>query len=78
MSHTDETAEFDPIAEAIGQLHRGGWSIGDTTFTTEADGVKWVVSGTNGENQIRAEGSTRSEAWTRAVEQVRELGMLGR
>lgn len=77
MSRLDQTEDFDPIDEAIDQLHRAGWSIGDTAFTTDAEGVKWVVSGSNGENLIRAEGSTRSEAWVRAAEQARSLGMLG-
>jgi hypothetical protein len=74
MGKSDEP---DPIDEAIRQLHRAGWSIGDTAFTTEARVVAWVVSGTNGENLIRAEGSTRAEAWIRAVDQARSLGMLG-
>jgi hypothetical protein len=74
MSKSDDS---DPIDEAIHQLHRAGWSIGDTAFTTAAGVVAWVVSGTNGENLIRAEGSTRDEAWIRAVEQARSLGMLG-
>jgi hypothetical protein len=74
MSQSDEP---DPIDEAIRQLHRAGWSIGDTAFTTAAGVVAWVVSGTNGQAVIRAEGSTRSEAWIRAVDQARSLGMLG-
>ena len=32
-------------------LHRTGWSIGDTAFTT-ATGTTWLVSGSNGENLI--------------------------
>jgi hypothetical protein len=40
-------------------------------------GVVWVVSGHNGENAIRAEGSTESAAWRAALDQARTLGMLG-
>ena len=35
----------------------------------------WVVTGRNGENLLRTEGATQAEAWHRAVEQARELGM---
>jgi hypothetical protein len=41
-------------------------------------GPLWRVSGANGENVIDAIGLTRAEAWYRAVEQARALGMLGR
>jgi hypothetical protein len=75
MSQADDS---DPIDEAIRQLHRAGLSIGDTAFTTDAGVVAWVVSGTNGQAVIRAEGSTRAEAWIRAVEQARSPGMIGR
>jgi hypothetical protein len=76
MTRLDQGDESDQIDEAIHQLHRAGWSIGDTAFTTDAGVVAWVVSGTNGQAVIRAEGSTRGEAWGRAVEQARSLGML--
>jgi hypothetical protein len=35
-----------------------------------------VVSGGNGENLVFAEGKTQGEAWQRAVEQARSVGML--
>jgi hypothetical protein len=63
--------------EALARLHRAGWSIGDAAVAVEGGGLVWVVSGHNGENLIRAEGPTRDEAWVRAVEQARGLGMLG-
>jgi hypothetical protein len=45
----------DDIADALDQLHAGGWSVGDTAFhDVENGGPVWVVTGTNGENQIRA------------------------
>ncbi len=64
--------------EALARIHRAGWSIGDAAFVVEGGGLAWVVSGHDGENLIRAEGPTRDEAWGRAVEQARGLGMLGR
>jgi hypothetical protein len=70
--------DADPIDEALDRLHRAGWSIGDVAFRDGAGGLLWIVSGSNGENLIRAEGATRSEAWIRAVEQARSLGMIGR
>jgi hypothetical protein len=77
MTRLDPTEDYDPIADAIRQLHRAGWSIGDVAAHDGAGGMLWIVSGSNGENLIRAEGSTRAEAWVRAVEQARTLGMLG-
>ena len=63
--------------EDLDRLHRAGWSIGDAAFRDGAGGLSWLVWGSNGENLIRAVGTTRDEAWGRAVEQARALGMLG-
>jgi hypothetical protein len=63
--------------EALAHLHRAGWSIGDVAFRDGAGGLTWLVSGSNGENLIRAEGPTRDEAWGRAIEQARGLRLLG-
>jgi hypothetical protein len=65
------------IAAALDRLHAGGWSIGDTAFHDIEHGrVVWVISGTNGENQIRAEGATRPKAWRRALDQAAAVSML--
>jgi hypothetical protein len=64
--------------ESLSRLHRAGWSIGDVAFRDGAGGLTWIASGSNGENLIRAEGTTRDEAWARAVDQARAVGMLGR
>ena len=64
--------------EALARLHRAGWSIGDVAFHDGAGRLLWIVSGSNGENLIRAEGATRADAWIHAVEQARTTGMLGR
>jgi hypothetical protein len=60
---------------AFEALHSAGWSVGDAAFWT-ADGLIWLVSGSNGENMIRAAGTTCDEAWANAVEQARGVGML--
>ena len=53
----------DDIAAVLDQLHAGGWNVGDTAFfDVEDGGPVWVVAGTNGENMIRAEGTTCPEA----------------
>lgn len=63
------------VAEMVQALNRAGWSVGDAAFDDSA-GRTWVVSGTNGENRIVAEGKTELEAWRLACEQARGLGML--
>jgi hypothetical protein len=69
----------DFIADALAQLHAAGWSIGETAFVdVECGGIIHVVIGTNGENQIRAEGETAAEAWCRELGQAAEVGMLAR
>jgi hypothetical protein len=61
--------------ECFARLHRAGWSVGDVRLLT-AEGPVWWVSGTNGENALRARGRTQAEAWQRACEQAEGLGML--
>jgi hypothetical protein len=61
--------------QALKPLH-GGWSVGDAAFVIEAGTLVWLVSGTNGENVIRAEGPTQAEAWRKACDQARAVGML--
>jgi hypothetical protein len=62
--------------ERVDRLRRAGRTIGDTALRWPDDRLVWVVSGRNGENQLRAEGATSAEAWLQAVEQARLLGML--
>jgi hypothetical protein len=57
-------------------LHRSGWSIGITAFHATAGAVVWVVSGSNGENLIRAEGLTAVAARRAALGQARAVGMV--
>jgi hypothetical protein len=49
---------YPRVDESFARLHCAGWSIGETGGA----GV-WVVSGTNGENVIHAEGRSQAEAW---------------
>ena len=52
------------------QRQAPGWSVGETGSAT-----CWQVSGTNGENAIYAEGRTQAEAWARACERARAVGI---
>jgi len=53
------------VAEALGRLHRAGWSLGIAAFgaTDGSARIVWQVDGRNGENWIRADGGTEMEAW---------------
>jgi hypothetical protein len=60
-----------PVDECFDRLRRAGWTVGETASAT-----LWIVTGTNGENRIRAEGQTQAEAWRLACQQAHALGML--
>jgi hypothetical protein len=62
---------YPSVDESLDRLHRAGWSVGDYDTAT-----RWVVSGSNGENLICAEGASRAEAWWRACGQAAAVGML--
>jgi hypothetical protein len=51
--------------------------VGDVRLLTAA-GAVWFASGANGENRIAACGRSQAEAWRRACEQARAVGMLSR
>ena len=53
---------YPSVDESRDRLHRAGWSVGEV-----AGARTWVVSGTNGENAICAEGADQAEAWWRAA-----------
>jgi hypothetical protein len=71
MNRLGSIRAFASVDECEDRLHRAGWSMGE--LLTSAG---WIVSGTNGENMIEARGRTQSEAWQRACEQARSVGML--
>jgi hypothetical protein len=56
-------------------LHRAGWSIGDTAFAGPG-GVVWLVYGTKGGHELRAEALGQVEAWRRACRQAEALGPI--
>jgi hypothetical protein len=58
-------------------LQAAGWSVAEAKVLTPA-APRWHVTGANGEDLIDATGESQAEAWHRAVEQARSLGMLGR
>jgi hypothetical protein len=62
---------YDTVDESCARLHAAGWSVGDVGT---AGG--WFVSGTNGQNGLKAGGRTQAEAWHRAGEQAATVGML--
>jgi hypothetical protein len=62
---------YPSVDESRDRLHRAGWSVGEI-----ASAAAWVVSGANGENILDARGRTQAEAWWRACEQARAVGML--
>jgi hypothetical protein len=56
-------------------LHRAGWSIGDTAFAGPW-GMTWLVYGTQGGYELRAEAASRTEAWEEACRQAVDLGLI--
>ena len=55
-----QDGQGDEIADVLDQLHAGGWNVGDTAFFDVEDGGQvWVVTGTTGENVIRARRAPR-------------------
>lgn len=65
---------FPSSDEFFIRLHRAGWSVGETQMLTAA-GLRGLVTGSNGENLIHAEGQTADEAWHLAVQQAPACGM---
>jgi len=62
---------YSSIDESFARLHQAGWTIDET-----GGAGLWLVTGTNGENVIRAQGRTQTEAWYRATLQAEAVGML--
>jgi hypothetical protein len=63
--------------ESFARLHLTGWSVGKVAVHTP-EGVRWLVSGVNGENAIETRGKTQAEAWWLALQQAEAVGMAGR
>jgi hypothetical protein len=60
--------------EAAAALRKSRSSAGLMEFAIAVSGLVWVVSGHNGENVIRAEGSTSAAAWQAELDQARVVG----
>jgi hypothetical protein len=69
--------DLSPADVAQIRLRRCGWNVGETAFSGP-HGTTWVVSGSNGENIIRATDPTQSATWAEAERQALELGMVDR
>jgi hypothetical protein len=68
-------APSSTVDESFARLQRAGWSVGDVRLLT-AVGLRWWVTGVNGENAVSARGCTQAEAWQNACLRARALGML--
>ena len=68
-------SRFPRSDESFGRLQRAGWNVGDVAVHG-ADDIRWLVTGTNGENRIEAKGATQAEAWWRAVQQAEAVGIV--
>src|SRR5262245_8789029 len=68
MPHT-----YPAVDESFALLHAAGWSVGDVGVLTPS-GPRWLVTGTNGENALHAEGVSQADAWAHAVEQAGPWG----
>jgi hypothetical protein len=66
---------YPGVDQSFARLRRSGWSVGEAAFGGGGRLV-WQAEGTNGENQIRAEGASQAEAWHNACRQAEALGML--
>jgi hypothetical protein len=66
---------FPSVDESFDRLHRAGWSLGEYTVGSP-HALVWCVEGGNGENRIRVYARTQAEAWSRACEAARAVGML--
>lgn len=72
-----EAASLPTADESSGRLRLAGWTIAEAAdFGMNVH--HWIVTGSNGENLVRSEATTRDEAWHGACQQAATLGMLGR
>ena len=65
-------SDLPSVDESFDRLHRAGWSVGEVATVGG-----WVLTGPNGENVLAVRGQMQAEAWWRACEQARAVGMLG-
>jgi hypothetical protein len=61
------------VDECHPRLAAAGWSVGDV-----ATSDTWLVTGTNGENVVRAVAPSQAGAWRLTCEQAAVVGMPAR
>jgi hypothetical protein len=67
--------EYPALDKSRACLERSGWSVAETAAITP-QGLRWRVSGVQGEFAVRAEGESQAEAWYRACKKAHALGLL--
>jgi hypothetical protein len=76
-SNMRRTFDLPSADECHARLTAAGWSVGHVGVGAAPD-VRWLVTGTNGENRVAGRGGTLAEAYWRACRQAKAAGMLGR
>lgn len=68
---------YPTVDESLDPLHRAGRGVDYAAFDPD-HALVWLATGDHGENAPMAGGRTSAEAYWRACEQAREVGMLAR
>jgi hypothetical protein len=72
-------AAWPPFYLSWSLLRDAAWNVGEWEVTGPPHAPVWRVSGSHNAGAVLdATGETQAEAWHRAAEQARSLGMLGR
>jgi hypothetical protein len=66
---------MDTVKHCRRLLDRSGWRL-EVFSSMVAGAVQWRVIGNNGKERVVAYADTRLDAWLKAVEQAKALGML--
>jgi hypothetical protein len=76
LDPADREVAFPSAEESSTRLLRSGWRLRVMVFTDSSGRTVWEISGRLGENQIKAEGASRCEAWHEAAVSAAACGML--
>ncbi len=68
---SDVTNDDRPIAGLIWRLESEGWALAEHLIIRSDGKLNWIVSGFNGSNAIRSQGTSMAEAWMGAAKQAR-------
>jgi hypothetical protein len=66
---------MDTIKHCRSLLEQSGWRL-DAIALMVAGAVQWRAIADNGSKRIEGSGETLADAWLKAVEQAKVLGML--